>query len=89
MAAGVAPVAQGVAGIRAAVTAAREIMKDLPMGSVGVFTLRDRWLSMAAHRLAQVGCEPARLVHPALRQCTEQERDRLLEAATVFLELAA
>lgn len=89
MAAGVAPVAQGIAGIRAAVTAAREIMKDLPMGSVGVFTLRERWLSIAAHRLAQVGCDPARLVHPALRHCTEQERERLLEAATVFLELGS
>lgn len=89
MAVGVAPVAQGVAGIRAAVTAAREIMKDLPMGSLGVFTLRDRWLSIAAHRLSQVGCEPGRLVHPALRQCTEQERERLLEAATVFLELGS
>jgi hypothetical protein len=89
MAAGVAPVAQGIAGIRSAVSAAREIMKDLPMGSVGIFTLRDRWLSIAAHRLAQVGCEPSRLVHPALRHCTEQERERLLEAATVFLELGS
>ena len=52
---------------------------------MGVFTLRERWLSIAAHRLAQVGCEPARLVHPALRHCTDQERERLIEAATVFL----
>jgi hypothetical protein len=89
MAAGLAPAAQGVAGIRAAATAAREIMKDLPMGSMGIFTLRDRWLSIAAHRLAQVGCEPARLVYPALSHCTEQERERLIEAATVFLELGS
>jgi hypothetical protein len=86
MAAGVAPHALGIAGVRMAVNAAREIMKDLPMGSVGVFTLRDRWLSITAHRLAQVGCEPARLVYPALRNCGEQEQSRILEAVTTFLD---
>lgn len=86
MAAGVAPPAEGIAGVRIAVSAAREIMADLPMGSVGVFTLRHRWLSITAHRLAQVGCGPGQFVFPSLRRCTDQERERLLEAVGVFLE---
>jgi hypothetical protein len=89
MAAGVAPHAEGIGGVRMAVNAAREIMKDLPMGSVGVFTLRDRWLSITAHRLAQVGCEPGRFVFPGLRRCTDQERERILEAASVFLDVGS
>jgi sugar diacid utilization regulator len=59
------------------------------MSIMGISTLRDRWLSIAAHRLAQVGCEPARLVYAALGRCTEQERERLVEAATMFLELGS
>ncbi|WP_427134950.1 helix-turn-helix domain-containing protein [Pseudarthrobacter sp. S9] len=86
---GIAPHAEGIAGLRTAVSAAREIMKDLPMGSVGVFSLRDRLLSITVHRLAQVGCDPGKLVFPLLRSCTEQERERILEAATVFLELGS
>ena len=86
MAAGVAPHADGITGVRLAATAAREIMKDLPMGSKGTFTLRDRWLSIAAHRLAQVGCEPARFVDVGLRACGEQERSRILEAVGSFLD---
>ena len=86
MAAGVAPHAAGIAGVRMAASAAREIMKDLPMGSVGIFTVRERWLSITRHRLAQVGCEPARIVHAGLRACGDQERSRILEAVRSFLD---
>ena len=89
MAVAVAPHASGIGGVRTASSAAREIMKDLPMGSKGVFTLRDRWLSITAHRLAQVGCDPELLVSSALSRCTAAERERLLEAARVFLELGS
>ena len=85
----VAPHSNGIAGVRTAVSAAREIMKDLPMGSRGVFTLRDRWLSITAHRLSQVGCNPESLVLSALGRCSEAERERLLEAARTFLELGS
>ena len=85
----VAPPASGIAGVRTAVSAAREIMKDLPMGSRGVFTLRDRWLSITAHRLSQVGCNPESLVLSALERCGDAERERLLEAARTYLELGS
>jgi PucR C-terminal helix-turn-helix domain len=85
----VAPHARGIGGVRTAVSAAREIMKDLPMGSKGVFMLRDRWLSVTAHRLSQVGCHPASLISAALDRCSDSERERLLEAARVFLELGS
>ncbi|MFE4835848.1 helix-turn-helix domain-containing protein [Arthrobacter sp. NPDC056691] len=84
-----APHAKGIAGVRTAVSAAREIMRDLPMGSKGVFTLRDRWLSITAHRLSQVGCHPGRLIYAALDRCSDSERERLLEAAHTFLELGS
>lgn len=89
MAVAVAPHASGIGGVRTASSAAREIMKDLPMGSKGVFTLRDRWLSITIHRLSQVGCHPELLVSSALSRCTAAERERLLEAARVFLELGS
>jgi hypothetical protein len=89
MAAAVAPHANGIGGVRTAVSAAREIMKDLPMGSTGVFTLRDRWLSITAHRLSQVGCDPELLVFSALKRCTDAERERIVEAARIFLELGS
>ncbi|MFE4835346.1 helix-turn-helix domain-containing protein [Arthrobacter sp. NPDC056691] len=85
MAVAVAPPADGVEGIRIAVTAAREIMKDLPMGATGVFTLRDRWMSITSHLLTQVGCSPASLVGPALDRCTPVERSRILETVECFL----
>ena len=85
----VAPHANGIAGVRTAVSAAREIMKDLPMGSKGVFTLRDRWLTITAHRLSQVGCNPETLIFSALGRCSDTERERLLEAARAFLELGS
>ncbi|MGM7774664.1 helix-turn-helix domain-containing protein [Arthrobacter sp. KNU-44] len=85
----VAPHANGIAGVRTAVSAAREIMKDLPMGSKGIFTLRDRWLSITAHRLSQVGCNPETLVFSALSRCSDPERERLLEAVRAFLELGS
>jgi len=86
MAAAVAPHPDGIGGVRAAVSAAREIMKDLPMGSKGIFTLRDRWLSITSHRLSQVGCDPARLVGAGLRGCGGEERNRILEAVATFLD---
>lgn len=89
MAAAVAPHPDGIGGVRTAVSAAREIMKDLPMGSKGIFTLRDRWLSITSHRLSQVGCDPELLVASALRRCTSAERERLLEATRAFLELGS
>ncbi|UVJ40144.1 helix-turn-helix domain-containing protein [Arthrobacter sp. CJ23] len=85
MAAAVAPFADGFASVRSATKAAVEIMTDLPMGSQGIFTLRDRWDSITRHRLAQQGCDPGQLVYPHLRRCTPLERERLLETATVFL----
>jgi len=86
MAAGVAPVSLGFGGVRMAVVAAREIMTDLPMGSAGIFRLEDRWESIARYRLAQVGCDPAHLVFPYLRRCSEGERERLLETVSTFLD---
>ncbi|MFJ5956497.1 helix-turn-helix domain-containing protein [Paenarthrobacter sp. NPDC092416] len=86
MAAGVAPVSFGFAGVRMAVVAAREIMTDLPMGIAGIFRLEDRWESIARYRLAQVGCDPAHLVFPYLRRCSDGERERLLETVSTFLD---
>ncbi|MDQ0212471.1 helix-turn-helix domain-containing protein [Arthrobacter bambusae] len=86
LAAGVAPIAQGIAGVRMAVLAAREIMADLAVGETGVFRLEDRWESVTRYRLAQVGCDPAFLVDPYLRRCSPGERQRLLETVTVFLD---
>ncbi|UVJ40150.1 helix-turn-helix domain-containing protein [Arthrobacter sp. CJ23] len=85
VAAAVAPFAYGFARVRPAASAALEIMRDLPMGSVGVFFLRDRWESIARHRLTQLGCDPGQLVHPYLRRCTPVERERILETVNDFL----
>ncbi len=85
MAVAVAPLAEGLGSVRTSAAAAREVMRDLPMGSVGVFTLRDRWLSITRHRLSQLGCDPGQLVFPRLQDCAPQERARILEAATTFL----
>lgn len=85
MAVAVAPLAEGLGSVRTSAAAAREIMRDLPMGSVGVFTLKDRWLSITRHRLSQLGCDPGQLVFPKLQGCAPQERARILEAATTFL----
>ena len=85
MAVAVAPLAGGFANVRTAVITAREIMSDLPMGCTGIFTLGDRWQSIARHRMAQFGCDPGQLVYPHLRRCTEAERERLLEMAAVYL----
>ncbi|WP_157768963.1 helix-turn-helix domain-containing protein [Pseudarthrobacter sulfonivorans] len=86
IAAAVAPPVYGFAGVRMAVIAAREIMTDLPMGGTGIFRLQDRWESVTHHRLAQVGCDPAHLVYPYLRRCSEGERERLLETVSAFLD---
>jgi hypothetical protein len=86
IAAGIAPVVSGFAGVRMAVVAAREIMTDLPMGSVGMFRLEDRWESITRYRLAQVGCDPGHLVFPYLRRCSVGERERLLETVSAFLD---
>ncbi|WP_441414887.1 helix-turn-helix domain-containing protein [Arthrobacter sp. 2MCAF14] len=85
MAVAVAPLAEGLGSVRTSAAAAREVMRDLPMGSAGVFTLRDRWLSITRHRLSQLGCDPGQLVFPKLQDCAPQERARILEAATTFL----
>jgi len=85
MAAAVAPLAAGFANVRPAVLAARKIMSDLPMGCTGIFTLGDRWQSIARHRMAQLGCDPGQLVYPLLRRCTDAERERLLEMAVAYL----
>lgn len=86
LAAGVAPIAEGVAGIRMAAAAAREIMADLPVGVTGIHRLEDRWESVTRYRLAQVGCDPAFLVEPYLKRCSVGERQRLLETVRVFLQ---
>ena len=86
IAAGIAPIVRGFKGVRMAVVAAREIMTDLPMGSTGVFRLEDRWESITRYRLTQVGCDPANLVFPYLRRCSDGERERLLTTASTFLD---
>lgn len=85
MAVAVAPLAEGLGSVRTSAAAAREVMSDLPMGSLGVFTLRDRWLSITRHRLSQLGCDPGQLVFPNLQGCAPQERARILEAVSVFV----
>ncbi|WP_395405805.1 helix-turn-helix domain-containing protein (plasmid) [Arthrobacter sp. UC242_113] len=84
--AAVAPIADGLASVREAGMAAREIMRDLPVGAKGIFSLRDRVLSIARHRLTQVGCDPARTVLDGLEKCPTKERERILEAVAMFLE---
>lgn len=84
--AAVAPVAHGLAAVREAGMAAREIMRDLPVGASGIFSLKDRIVSIARHRLIQVGCDPARAVLDGLEQCPPKERERILEAVAAFLE---
>lgn len=84
--AAVAPLAQGLAAVREAGVAAREIMRDLPVNASGIFTLKDRVLSIARHRLTQVGCDPRRAVMDGMEQCPAKERERILEAVTMFLE---
>ena len=86
MAAGFAPPVEGLRAVRSAALAAREIMTDLPLDAVGTFTLRDRFGSITRHRLGQVGCDPAQLVLRPLERRPEKERERILEAARMFLE---
>ncbi|MCX4767693.1 helix-turn-helix domain-containing protein [Streptomyces sp. NBC_01275] len=82
----VAPVARGLAHVREAAAAAREIMTDLPMDSTGVATLSDRWRSVTRHLLAGVGCDLGQIVFPYLDGCTELERTKILETVRKYLE---
>ncbi|MFJ8026769.1 PucR family transcriptional regulator [Streptomyces sp. NPDC096311] len=86
MAVAVAPVARGLARVRDAAKAAREIMIDLPMDSSGVATLSDRWRSVTRHLLAGVGCDLGQIVFPYLEKCTELERRKILETVSTYLD---
>ncbi|UYQ77472.1 helix-turn-helix domain-containing protein [Glutamicibacter sp. JL.03c] len=82
----VAPTAHGLVAVRDASMAAREIMRDLPVNVTGVFTLKNRLLSIARHRLAQVGCSPANATLDGLERTSPKEREKILETTRVFLE---
>ncbi|MFE1934493.1 helix-turn-helix domain-containing protein [Streptomyces sp. NPDC059474] len=86
MAVAIAPVARGLAHVREAADAAREIMTDLPMGSSGIATLLERWQSVTQHQLRQVGCDLGQLVFPYLLTCTDLEREKILKTVTTYLE---
>ncbi|WP_334122024.1 helix-turn-helix domain-containing protein [Glutamicibacter sp.] len=82
----VAPTAHGLAAVIEASIAAREIMRDLPVNADGIYTLKSRLLSIARHRLAQVGCNPSNATLAGLEQCQPKERDKILETTRVFLQ---
>ncbi len=86
MACGLAPPAAHLGGVRSAVAAGHEIMTDLPMGSSGIMTLGDRWVSIARHQLDAIGCELAQLIDPLLAGCPPPERERIIETVNDFLE---
>ncbi|WP_262699512.1 MULTISPECIES: low temperature requirement protein A [Streptomyces] len=80
------PVARGLVRVRDAAAAAREIMIHLPMDSLGVATLQDRWRSVTRHLLAGVGCDLGQIVFPYLDRCTDLERRKILETVSTYLD---
>ncbi|WP_336659921.1 PucR family transcriptional regulator [Leucobacter sp. USHLN153] len=82
---GIATAPNGVADLRRAASAARELAHLFHTEETGAMTWRRGWARLASRQLLAAGTPPLADVSAALERCTPAERARLEEAARSYL----
>jgi hypothetical protein len=83
---GVAPVAQGLAGVPRAARIAREISDVLPLEVTGPAELADAWMLLARGRLGELRAPLAAEALGGLVSAPDHERARLRETALAYVD---